>query len=145
MLKNRLRHLGNLMLLGSLIACFGPGKVYTILSEPFMLKDGNIVTKAFDLPVVKSSRSIDLTLVHDNVNDNTGRFRVNGHPFVDFQIDRDDSLPDGLSQVAIFSLPRKWFKATQNIIELEHLSGAGLEILFIRLEYNDLDKSPYEE
>jgi hypothetical protein len=146
MLPNGLKFLSVLMLGGlTICACVRQGRSYIVISEPFTLKEGNTVLRTFDLPEAQNTPSVDLGLVHDNLNNNTGRFRINDKPFVDFQISKDYSLPAGLHQVHRFTLPRSWFKTTDNTIELEHISGEGMEVMFIRLEYNDLDKSPYED
>jgi hypothetical protein len=142
MLKTLLKHLGNLMLLGSLVACFGPSKVYTILSESFILKGNNIVTETFSLPTLENSKSVDLFFAFSSSDTNTGRFSINNHAFVEFEVLKDENPPGAID--TIFNLPRSWFKR-DNTIVFEHLSGTGIEVGVAQLIFNPFQTSPYED
>jgi hypothetical protein len=142
MLIKRLKHLGSFILLSGLVACYGPGTFYTILSEPFTLKDGSTVTKTFSLSTFENSKSVDLFFALSSSDRNTGHFSINNHTFVEFEVLKDENPPGAID--TIFNLPRSWFKK-DNTIVFEHLSGSGIEVSVARLVFNPFQTSPYED
>jgi hypothetical protein len=142
--KNSLKFL-SLVFLASLItcACVGVGRFYWVISEPFELKDDNTVTRTFSLPV-ENSRSVDLFFAFSSSEINKGRFRINNHAFVEFEVAKDDKPdipPDGIE--IIMNLPRSWFQK-DNTIVFEHLSGGGISVQRTTLTFNEFQTSPYE-
>jgi hypothetical protein len=142
MLIKRLKHLGSFILLSGLVACYGVGKVYIVISESFILKDNSVVTKTFSLPTLGNSKSVDLFFAFSSSDTNTGRFSINNHTFVEFEVLKDDIPPGSID--TIFNLPRSWFKK-DNVIVFEHLSGEGIEVGPAELEFNEFQTSPYED
>jgi hypothetical protein len=133
----------SLLILGSLImcACVGVGRFYWIISEPFDLKDGNVVTRTFNLPVLENSKSVNLRFAFSSADKNKGRFSINDQTLVEFDVDKSERPPGSTS--AIINLPRSWFKK-DNTIVFEHLSGEGITVHSITLTFNEFQTSPYE-
>ena len=136
--------LSSLLLMSGLAACIGVGMSYFVITEPFTLKDGNVVSKTFSLPVLENSKSVNLYLAFKVLDITTGGFRVNEQIFVEFEVSKENNVPNETRQDIRFVLPRAWFKKDNNIV-FEHLSGKEVEILLVKIEFNEFNTSPYEE
>ena len=124
------------LLVFGIIGCKLPEAIgYNLFEEPIVLENQNVVTRTFDLPQTRSVRSMTLRLGHLPAStENTGQFSINGNSPLEFKL--DTLMESGSNEsVSRFDIPRDWLKVKANTIRFEHISGDGVTIENVLLEY----------